>query len=319
MKKVVIFGGGTGMSQIIKGLKLFPLDITAVVSVSDSGRSTGALRKIYDIPALGDISKVLITMGNLDEEVVKLLNYRIKESNHENEYNHSLKNLILAALVDIYGSVDKALAKFCDLFSIEGKVLPITEENVNLIAKTTQGEIIVGEDEITEAKKTIKSIWYDKKFKVNPKVIRAICSADLIIFSPGSLFTSILPHLMIPEVAKSISESNTKKMYIANLMTQPGETTKMPVSSHVKTLNKYLKKSKIDVVVANKRKISTQLCKKYETREQKQQVTFDEGELTKLVNTVIADKLYIIENQFIRHDSLKTAYLIFSYLMDGNK
>ena len=317
MKKIVIFGGGTGMSQILKGLRLFPLDITAVVSVSDSGRSTGALRKIYDIPAVGDITKVLLTMSNLDDDVIKLLNYRIKDSNPDNDYNHSLKNLILAALVDIHGSIDKALDSFCELFNIDGNVLPITDENVNLIAKTTDGEVIIGEDEITEARKAIKTIWYDKKFKVNPKVFKAILQADLIIFAPGSLYTSILPHIMIPEVAKAMEESKAKKMYISNLVTQPGETINLPVSAHVKVLNRYLSSSGIDVVMANKTKISDTLCKKYENREQKLPVVFDEKELLELVDTIISDKLYVIENQLIRHDSLKTAYLIFSYLMDG--
>ena len=315
MKKIVIFGGGTGLSQILKGLRLFPLDITAVVSVSDSGRSTGALRKIYDIPAIGDLSKVLISTSNLDDDVIELLNYRVKGSNKENEYNHSIKNLILTALVDIHGSVDKALTVFCEIFNIENKVLPITEESVNLIAKTDDGEVIIGENEITEAKKNIKTIWYDKAFLVNPKVIKSIESADLIIFSPGSLYTSILPHIMIKDVAEAMNKSKAKKMYIANLVTQPGETNNLPLSSHVKILNKYLNFG-IDVVVANK-KISNALCEKYQTREQKVPVDFDEKELKKIVNDIIADKIYKVENGFIRHDSLKTAYLIFSYLMDG--
>ena len=319
MKKIVIFGGGTGMSQVLKGLKLFPLDITAVVSVSDSGRSTGALRKIYDIPAVGDLTKVLITMSNLDSDITDLLNYRIKDSNPENDYNHSLKNLILAALLDIHGDIDKALSIFCELFKIEGNVLPITNDNVNLIAMTTTGEVIIGEDEITEAKKTIKNIWYDKKFNVNSKVIKAIAGADLIIFAPGSLYTSILPHIMIPKITKALSMSKAKKMYISNLVTQPGETMNLPVSEHVKILNKYLKNTKIDVVLANNKKISATLCKKYESREQKFPVKFDIKELEKQVDYVIGDKLYKIENQYIRHDSLKTAYLIFSYLMDGKQ
>jgi len=256
-------------------------------------------------------------MSNLDDNVRELLNYRVKGTNPGSEYDHSLKNLILAALIDIHGSVEKALAVFCDLFGLEGNVLPITEENVNLIAETTEGDIIIGEDEITEAKKQIKSIWYDKTFQVNPKVYKAIEQADLIIFAPGSLYTSILPHIMIKDVAKAINASHAKKMYISNLVTQPGETINLPVSEHVKVLNKYLNGSPIDIVLANKRKINPSLCKKYETREQKLPVVFDEKELQKLVKRVISDKLYIIEKGMIRHDSLKTAYLIFSFLMNG--
>ena len=171
MKNVVVFGGGTGMSQILKGLKLFPLDVTAVVCVSDNGRSTGALRQIYDIPAVGDISKVLLNMRSNDDIVKELLNYRIKESNSQNNYHHSIKNLILTALIDLKGNLSDAVVEFCNIFDIDGSVLPLTEENVNLVAKMTDGKVIVGEDEITEAKKSIKSIWYDKHFKVNDAVI----------------------------------------------------------------------------------------------------------------------------------------------------
>lgn len=318
MKNVVIFGGGTGMSQILKGLKSFPLNVTAVVSVADNGRSTGALRKIYDIPAVGDITKVLLTMRNNDDNIKELLNYRIKGLNSQNEYNHSIKNLILTALIDIKGNLSDAVIEFCNIFDIQGTVLPLTEENVNLVAKMSDGKIIVGEDEITDAKKSIDTIWYDKKFEVNPEVLKKIESANLIIFSPGSLYTSILPHLMTADVAEAIKKSKAKKMYICNLVTQPGETMNFKVSQHVNILLKYLGKRGLDVVMANKYKISKALTNKYETREQKYPVILDENKLSEMGIKVIADKLYKIEDSMIRHDSLKTAYLVYSYLM-GDK
>lgn len=318
MKNVVIFGGGTGMSQILKGLKSFPLNVTAVVSVADNGRSTGALRKIYDIPAVGDITKVLLTMRNNDDNIKELLNYRIKGLNSQNEYNHSIKNLILTALIDIKGNLSDAVIEFCNIFDIQGTVLPLTEENVNLVAKMSDGKIIVGEDEITDAKKSIDTIWYDKKFEVNPAVLKKIESANLIIFSPGSLYTSILPHLMTADVAEAIKKSKAKKMYICNLVTQPGETMNFKVSQHVNILLKYLGKRGLDVVMANKYKISKALTNKYETREQKYPVILDENKLSEMGIKVIADKLYKIEDSMIRHDSLKTAYLVYSYLM-GDK
>lgn len=318
MKNVVILGGGTGMSQILKGLKSFPLNITAVVSVVDNGRSTGALRKIYDIPAVGDITKVLLTMRNNDDNIKELLNYRIKGLNDQNEYNHSIKNLILTALIDIKGNLSDAVMEFCDIFDIYGTVLPLTEENVNLVAKMSDGKIIVGEDEITEAKKSIDTIWYDKKFDVNPVVLKKIENANLIIFSPGSLYTSILPHLMTQEVIEAINKSKAKKMYVCNLVTQPGETNNFTVSQHVNILLKYLGNEGLDVVIANKSKISKALTDKYETREQKYPVRLDEKKLQEKGIKVISDKLYKIEDSMIRHDSLKTAYLVYSYLM-GDK
>ncbi len=305
------------MSQILRGLKLFPLNVTAVVCVSDSGRSTGVLRQIYDIPAVGDISKVLLNVSNIDNNLKELLNYRIKGSNNESEFNHSIKNLILTALIDLKGSLSEAIEEFAKIFNIDGSVLPLTEDNVNLVAKTTDGKIIVGEDEITQAGKTIEKIWYDKNFKVNKKVLNAISKADCIIFSPGSLYTSILPHLMTEDVASAIDKSKAKKLYVCNLITQPGETSGFSVSDHIKIFNKYLDNS-IDVVIANKAKISKKISDKYQTREQKYPVVYDEAEIIKLGVKPIADKLHIIEDNIIRHDPLKTAYLVYSYLM-GDK
>jgi len=318
MKKVVLFGGGTGMSQVIKGLKLFPLEITAVVGVFDSGRSTGALRDIYDMAAVGDLTKVLLNVGDLSDDELELLNYRVKGSNNKNAYNHSLKNLILTSLIDIHGSFDAGIAAFCRIFKIKGSVFPLTTENVNLVAKMHDGEIVYGEDDITEAKKRIDNIWFDQKFKPNPRIFKALENADLIIIAPGSLYTSILPHLMTPEISEAIKNSKAKKMYICNLITQPGETINYTASHHLDILNEYLGEKTIDVILANNAKISKRLAAKYETREQKYPVLLDEKKLKAYGVKIIADKIYKIENNMIRHDSLKTAYLVYSYLM-GDK
>lgn len=316
MKKVVIFGGGSGLSQILKGLKLFPIDITAIVTVADNGRSSGILREEFEIPAVGDISKVLISMASTNEISAKLLNYRFDENSSIGA--HSIKNLMLTSLLDITGNFSEAVKVFCDIFNIQGTVLPLTDECVDLIATTTTKETIYGEEEITNSMKSLKSIKYNKKFTVNPKVIKAIENAHLIVFSAGSLFTSILPHLIAPEVVKALNKCRAKKLYICNLVTQPGETLNFTASQHVKVLNKYLK-NKLDAIVINKRKIPADLIKKYETKEQKYPVLFDKKELEKLDLTILGDKIYCIEDGYIRHDSLKTGYLIFSYLMDGDK
>jgi len=315
MKKVVIFGGGTGMSQILKGLKLFPVDITAVVTVSDDGRSTGALREIYNMPAVGDISKVLMAAGNIPEEVASLLNYRVKNTNAGSNYDHSIKNLILTALVDQYGSLDAAIPYFLKIFNIKASALPLTEENVQLIAKMHDGEEIIGEAKITAAMKSIDSIRYNKKPKPNPRIFKAIEKADLIIIAPGSLYTSIIPHFMITKVARAIKNSRAKKLYICNLVTQPGETSDFAASDHLTILNKYLGKKTLNAIIVNNAKISKTLIEKYETDEQKYQVIFDDAKLEKMKVKAIAEKIYKIEGGTIRHDSLKVAYLIYSYLI----
>ena len=196
MKKIVIFGGGSGLSQILKGLKLFPLDITAVVTVSDNGTSTGRLRKELHIPAVGDISKVMLAMSNSDSDIIDLMNYRFIKS--ASLQNHSIKNLLLSALLELKGSFDEALPIMMKLLDIKGSILPLTEDNVDLIAYTEDHQKIVGEAEITKSLKKIAKITYSAPIHINPKVLEAIQSADLILFSSGSLLTSIIPHVIEP-------------------------------------------------------------------------------------------------------------------------
>ncbi len=314
MKKIVIFGGGSGLSQLLKGLKLFPLEITAVVSVADNGTSSGRLRKEMNIPAVGDISKVLLSMANCNSKIITLMNYRFTKSCTIG--NHSIKNLLLTALLDLNESFDKAVPIFCELLDIEGNILPLTEDSVNLVGITKNNKKIIGENEITKSKEIIMDIQYDKKFKVNPKVYQAIDNADLIIFASGSLFTSIMPHLVDKKLNKYIAQAEAKKLYVCNLFTQPGETDGFKVSDHIKILEKKIGEPCIDVVVANERQTNENLYQKYLTEEQKEFVLLDKSELKHMNKKVIDDELLIIENELYRHDSLKTAYLIFSYMME---
>ena len=314
MKKIVIFGGGSGLSQILKGLKLFPLDVTAVVTVSDSGGSTGRVRKDYNIPAVGDISKVLLAMADCDNEIKELMNYRFTKSTTLG--NHSIKNLLLTALLDTKGTFDNAIPILGKLLNIKGTVLPLTEDSVDLIGETITGKRIIGEEKITKDNEQIVHLSFSKEIKVNPKVLTAVRKADLIIFSSGSLMTSIIPHLLNEKLNKAIRTSKAKRMYICNLFTQPGETDNFKVSDHVKLLEQYLGKNTLDIVLANDSKMNSKLVKKYMKEEQKDQVILDIDSPLLKKKKVIADKLYKIEDNYYRHDELKTAYVIFSYLMD---
>ena len=316
MKKIIIFGGGSGLYQMLKGLKLFPIDITAVVSVSDNGGSTLRLRKDFKIPAVGDISKVLMAMSNTDQDIVNLMNYRFKQS--KSLGNHSIKNLLLTALLEQKGDFANAIPVLSKLLDIEGKVLPITEDNAELIGTTCDGKKIYGETGITKCQKKITKITYDKEVKANPEVLKEIKEADLIIFSSGSLLTSIIPNIIIEDVVKAIRESKAPKLYICNLVTQPGETDDFKVSDHVKLLNEYLGEGTINMVLANNVEIPQDLVLKYATEEQKDPVLLDESTLKKMKVRVIKDKIYTIEDGYLRHDTLKTAYLVFSILMENN-
>ena len=316
MKKIVIFGGGSGLSQLLKGLKLFPLDITAVVSVSDNGKSTGRLRKEMNIPAVGDITKVMLSMANIDTDVENLLNYRFTKS--KTLGNHSIKNLLLTALLDLKGDFASSLPILEKILDItNGKILPLTEDSVNLVGITESGKKVFGEEQITKAKEKVIKITYDKDITVNPKVYDAVNKADLIIFSSGSLYTSIIPHLINKDLVRAINHSKAKKMYICNLFTQPGETDGFKVSDHIKVLENYLGNGSVNLVLANEKPMSSTLSKKYATSEQKDPVILDVDTLENMNVQIIKDTLYVIENGYYRHDSLKTAYLIFSYLMDG--
>ena len=313
MKNVVVLGGGTGMSHLLSGLKLFPVSVTAIISVADNGRSTGVLKRELDIPAVGDVGKVMLTMANENVDLVNLMSYRFKIPSLE---NHPIRNILLAALIEQKGNLTDAIDFMCKLLNIKGRILPVTEEKVELVGFMDDGSKIIGEENITKSDKKILDLGYDRDFNVNKEVIKSIKNADLIIISPGSLYTSIMPHLIIPEISDAINNSKAKKMYVSNIFTQPGETDDFKVGDHIKVLEKYI--NHIDVVIANNKDIPIKTAKKYETEEQKDQVKIDKENIEELDCKLISDKLYHFSkvDGTIKHDPLKTSYLIFSYLME---
>lgn len=317
MKKIVIFGGGSGLSQLLKGIKLFPVEITAVVSVADNGGSTGLLRRELKIPAVGDITKVMLSMADTNQDVMNLMNYRFTKS--KTLGIHSVKNLLLIALMDLKGSFANAMPVMEKILDVKGNVLPLTEDNVNLVGITSNGKKVVGEYQLTKCASKIVEVKYDKDITVNPKVIKAVNEADLIIFSSGSLLTSVVPHLIDKGLVNIINKAKAEKVYICNLFTQPGETDDFTVKDHIDYIEKYLGKGNLDVVIANNEIISSDLAEKYATEEQKDPVILDMHELVDSDIYVIQDKLFTIEDGWYRHDALKTGYLLFSYLMDGRK
>ena len=241
-KKVVVLGGGTGLSTLLRDLKQFPIDITAIVAVSDDGRSTGKLRQEFNVPAVGDIRQVIVALSETEPLVQELLNYRFKTTSDLN--GHALGNLLLTALNNIAGNMSSGIESLGKVLNLKGKVLPLTEDNVILMAKMDDNKTIEGEHNITEYKGNIKEIFYKNKPTINDDVIREIKEADLIILSMGSLYTSLLPNLICKEIKKAIDESNAEVMYICNIMTQPGETDNYKASDHIKTVNSYLGKKR---------------------------------------------------------------------------
>lgn len=317
-KKIVIFGGGTGTSFVLKGLKYFPVEITAVITVSDSGSSTGRLRKEFSTPAVGDIRKVLSNLSTLPDEIRDVMEYRLSIPGNDLD-NHAMGNLVLTSLLKKTGSLKTSIEYLSKLLDVKHTVLPLSEDYLTLMGETVNGEIIEGEDKITKAKKKYKRFFYKENPHVLPEVFAKIKEADLIILSMGSLYTSVLPHLLCKDVVKAINESKAKKMYICNAMTQPGETDDFGVSDHVNFLESYLGKDTIDSVIVSTTEIPEELLKKYETEKQKNLVKVDYENMKNSKYEVIESDLLTTVDGTIKYNSLKLSSIIFFYLMNKNE
>ena len=311
MKKVTIFGGGTGMSTLLKGLKEFPLDITSIVSVCDDGKSTGKLRKEFNIPAMGDIRRVMISLSETEPLMEKLLNYRFSSNSELNE--HTVGNLLLTAGTQITGNLSDGIKSISKVLNLKGKVIPFSEDNIVLSAIMEDGSIVNGEHYITESPLKIKKVYYEKEPEICDEVFDSIDESDLIILSMGSLYTSIIPNLLSKKIIEKLDKTSAKIMYVCNMVTQPGETDDFKVSDHLKVLNSYLGTHKIDIVVANTGSIDKEGAEKYSTLEQKDPVLFDEENID--CDTIL-NNYVTINDGVIRHNVEKLSLDIYSYLVN---
>ena len=312
-KKVVVLGGGTGQSTLLRGLKLFPIDITSVVSVCDDGSSTGRLREEFNTIAVGDIRRVIVSLSETEPLIEDLMNYRFDTTSDLN--GHTVGNLILTALSNIRGNLSDGIESLSKVFNLKGKVLPLTEDNVTLCAKMQDGKEVIGEHNITEYHNKIDKIYYKEESKTNPLVLKEIEDADLIVLSMGSLYTSLLPNLLNKDIIESIDKSNAKIMYICNMMSQPGETDGYKSSDHINTINSYLGNKKVDIIICNDGKISDEVIDKYHTSEQKDVIPFDKENLKQLGLTIIHNNYVDYSEGFLRHNVEKLGLDIFAYLL----
>ena len=311
MKKVTIFGGGTGMSTLLKGLKEFPLDITSIVSVCDDGKSTGKLRKEFNIPAMGDIRKVMVSLSETEPLMEKLLNYRFSSNSELNE--HTVGNLLLTAGTQITGNLSDGIKSISKVLNLKGKVIPFSEDNIVLSAIMEDGSIVNGEHFITNSPLKVKKVYYETEPEICDEVFDSIDESDLIILSMGSLYTSIIPNLLSKKIIEKLDKTSAKIMYVCNMVTQPGETDDFKVSDHLKILNSYLGSHKIDIVVANTGSIDKEVAEKYSTLEQKDPVLFD-GE--NIDCDTILNNYVKINDGVIRHNVEKLSLDIYSYLVN---
>jgi len=249
--KVVAIGGGTGLSMLLRGIKKYTNNITAVVTVGDDGGSSGRLREDMGILPPGDIRNCIAALADDDDLITELFQYRFKTG--EGLEGHSFGNLFLTALCAITGNMVKAVKESSNVLNIRGVVLPATLDDMKLAAEFTDGTIVKGESNIPEQHKQIKRLFTEPaNCQALPEIIDAIASADLIILGPGSLYTSVIPNLLVDGIVDAIMESTAKKIYVCNIMTQPGETDNYSVASHVNALLSHAKGRKIiDAVLIN--------------------------------------------------------------------
>ena len=238
-KRIVVIGGGHGQAQICRGIKNIPnTHISAIVTVADDGGSTGRLRRQFNIPAMGDIRNVMIALAPQETLFSSLMDYRFDNpSGKEKDVaGHNLGNLILTALTDQSGSFFEAIKMLDDVLNVKGEIIPATTQVITLFARMYDGVIVKGEENIPHLDNKITRVFYEEEVHATPDAIRAITEADLIIYGIGSVYTSILPNVIIPEISNALQDTRARRVYFCNAMTQPGETDGYSVEDHVRAL-----------------------------------------------------------------------------------
>lgn len=305
--KVVVIGGGTGLSVMLRGLKEMPLDITAIVTVADDGGSSGILRSELQIPPPGDIRNVLIALADVEPLLSEVLQYRFP--NGSGLAGHSLGNLMLAAMSDIAGDFVTGVKQLGRVLAVRGRVLPASEHGVVLKAELEDGSVVVGESQIPNAGKRIKRVFIDEDHvKALDEAVEAIREADALVLGPGSLYTSIIPNLLVPGISQAVVESKALKIFVCNVMTQPGETDGYTVSNHVNAVNTHLGVKLFDYVIVNNGDIPQEILAKY-AEQGAAPVKVDEENIRCHGCRVIADRLVLYQT-YLRHDAAKLSWHI---------
>ena len=307
--KIVAIGGGTGLSTLLRGLKSYDVDITAVVTVSDDGGSSGKLRKELGVLPPGDIRNCLVALAEEENLIARLFQYRFPKKGGLS--NHSFGNLFLTALTSVSGGFDKAILNASDVLAIKGKVLPVSLDNVKLKATLVDGEKIVGESKISRSKSAIRTVEIEpKNAMVSKSVIDSILRADCIILGPGSLYTSVIVNLLFDGVIPALKKSKAVKIYISNIMTQSGETSEFKLSDHIDAIIKHSYPEILDAVFVNNGKIPDIIINRY-ARLNSVPVKVDK---LRYKNIKIIKRNFVSESQYAHHDFIKLSKAIFGFL-----
>jgi uncharacterized cofD-like protein len=309
--KIVVIGGGTGLPVVLRELHKRNAEVTAIVTVADDGGSSGIIRDYVNVVPPGDIRNVMVALSDIAPEFKEIFQYRFKS---EDKFlaGHAIGNLIIAALSEMRGGIDPAIQELSEMLQVEGQVYPASAEPLVLHAKFTDDTILSGEAEITAAHKDIKEVWVEnnlwsdiKKPRALPEALQAIEEADEIILGPGSLFTSILPNLMIEDIGRAVLKTRAEVVYICNIMTQKGETINFTDAEHVRTLNKHLGRDFIDTVLVNTEVVPESYMDFNRYDEVSKQVVHDFKGLRAQGARVISDNFLLLRDGGAFHDGEK--------------
>ncbi|WP_027340149.1 gluconeogenesis factor YvcK family protein [Halonatronum saccharophilum] len=311
--KIVVVGGGTGLSTMLRGIKKFTDNITAIVTVADDGGSSGALRNELGILPPGDIRNCLVALADTEPLMEKLFQYRFTEG--DDLKGHSFGNLFIATMSEVLGDFEEAVKESSKVLAIKGQVLPSTLEDLRLSARLDNGELIKGESQIPKVRGKIEEVFiHPKDSKPLPEALEAIKDADAIILGPGSLYTSVLPNLLVRDLTKSIKVSPAAKIYICNVMTQLGETDDYKASDHIEAIYDHVGPGIVDYIISNNELIDNELLEKY-AQEGAKPVKVDCDRLKELGVKIIEGGV-VDQSDLVRHDPEKLAQVIIELILN---
>lgn len=322
--KIVVIGGGTGLPVILQSLKDQQADVTAIVTVADDGGSSGALREsVVNAVPPGDIRNVLVALSNITNTQKEIFQYRFHKED-KTFAGHSLGNLIIAAMAEMKGNVYEAIQLLSKMMMIQGHVYPAAEEPLVLHAEYEDGTVVSGESKIPKAGKKIDRVYVTPIEEGQPlhagrKVISSILNADMVVLGPGSLYTSILPNLMIPEIGKAVAQTEARVVYICNIMTQLGETENFSDADHVKVLHKHVGTRFVDMILANIGTVPEDFIGLEEQDENLLQVIHDFKEMKQEVPHVISDDFLELKDKGVFHNGPKVAQELFKQALENQR
>jgi uncharacterized cofD-like protein len=310
--RIVAVGGGTGLSVLLSGLKNYTSNISAVVTVADSGGSSGRLRQQFDVLPPGDIRNCLVALADAPTLMRDLFQFRF-DGNSEFA-GHSFGNLFLTVMTRLTGDFEKAIKETSKVLALRGQVIPSTLGDVTLVAHYSDGSIVTGEDQIPKARKLISRVNLTPQQPLaTPDALKVIKEAQIIVLGPGSLYTSIIPNLLIREITQAIAESEAIKVYVCNVMTQPGETDGYSVSDHIKALLKHSHEQVLDYCVVNNGEVPEEILKRY-SQDNSLLVVNDRKRIENLGYRVVEEDFTMVQDGVIRHDPEKLARIILSFI-----